>query len=142
MAHPVLAPLAVEVAKPEYDGLSNAQIAAAVNAKTVATAKLVDIGDAVTVLRENGGWYSIKAAAGSNMAAMAAVDIVDDLRAQTINIENPMVQQMGGGLVATNVLTQAQWDAVVALGTVQKAWTESTMGLPFVSEHDVAAVKV
>lgn len=141
MFAPILAPLAVEVAKPEYDGLSNAAIAAAISAKTVSVAKLVDIGDAVTALRENGGWYAVKAAVGSNVAAMAAVDIVEDLRAQTINVANPMVQQMGGGLVATNVLTQAQWDDVVALGTVQTAWTVSTMGLSHVSEHDVAAVR-
>lgn len=141
MTNPILDPLALEVAKPEYAGLSNSEIAAAVNAKTVSVAKLVDIGDAVTALRETGAWFAIKAAAGSNPAAFAAVDLVGDLRAQTINMANPMVQQMGAALVASNLLTQEQWDGVVALGTVQQAWTQSTMGLASISEHDVAAVR-
>lgn len=136
-----LAPLAIEIAKPDYDAMSNAAIADSVNVKRVAVKKMVDIADAVTLLREQGSWYTIKQAAMTNPAAFAAVDLVQDLRAQTINMENAMVQQMGAALVATGLMTQEQWDAVVSLGTVQTPWTEVHCGLPYVSEFDVAAVR-
>lgn len=133
--------LKAELALPAYAGMSNADAAAAINAKSVSVKRLVDIADAVTFLRECGAWYAIKKAADSNPAAYAAVDLVEDLRAQTINVENPMVQQMGAGLVASNLMTQEQWDGVTALGTISVRWTQENCGLPFVSELDVKAAR-
>lgn len=139
--NPAIKILAEELALPEYAEASDKAAADIVNAKTVAKKRLVDIADAVTFLRECGAWYAIKKAANDNPAAYAAVDLVEDLRAQTINMDNPMVQQMGAGLVMSGLMTQEQWDGVTALGIVQAKWTQEMCGLPFVTDHDIKTAR-
>jgi hypothetical protein len=86
---------------------------------TVPTAdRLVPILDITDYLRSNGLWLPIKAAAAQgNGAAAAAVDLNDDVRAQTLDMSLPIVAQMLAALVTAELLTQAQSDAIVALKT-------------------------
>lgn len=113
---------------------------AAVNAMTVAGSdQLVSIADVMSYLRENGLWLPIKAAAGSNQAAAAAVDIAGDLRAQTIDFNLPLVKMLLTALVASGLLTQANADALAAMkNTTQLWWQVKGYSSPF-SENDLIA---
>lgn len=106
-------------------GTTDAKLAA-LNAMTVAGPNApVDVVTATNYMRQNGTWYAIKAAAGSNQAAFAAVDLVNDLRVQTIDFSLPIVVQMGAMLVSANLMTQAQWDGLMALSKTTIPWWQS-----------------
>lgn len=98
---------------------------AAINGEIVKTGRAaVPISGVMTRLRSEGVWLPIKAAAasGESVGAAAAVDLNSDLRMQTIDFDLPIVGQMLADLVQHSLLTQAQADALNAMGDVCDPW--------------------
>lgn len=87
-----------------------------------------------TWLREQGLWLPIKAAAaaGSSQGAVAAIDYNEDPRTDTLDFSLAAVQAMLADLVSHNLLTQAQSNALVAMGTPQVPWVTAESGADLV----------
>lgn len=138
------AALKSEIALPAYAGMTDDQIAATLNAKTVAGPdRQVPIIVLTKYLREAGAWLPIRAAAvaGTSQGAIAAVDYNSDLRAATIDMDAPIVAAMLADLVGHGLLTQAQSDAMVALKATTIPYL-STLGWSVnVTAADVAAAR-
>lgn len=101
---------------------------ATLNAMTVpGTTQPVAIIDAVTYLREQNAWLAIKAAAPTNPAAEAAVDLNDDIRATTVDFSLPGVRAMIDALVTSGYLTTAQSAALIAMGATAVPWWEASI---------------
>lgn len=70
---------------------------------------------------ESGVWFALKAAAAAaspiQAAAATAVELVEDRRFENLDLDNESAQAMLAALVAGGVATQAQVDAIYALGT-------------------------
>lgn len=123
-------------------GDTTAQKLAAINEMMVpGPNQPVAILDAVTWLRAEGLWLGIKAAAlaGTSQGAMAAVDLNEDPRAQTIDFSLPAVQGMLTDLVSHNLLTQAQATALAALGTPPIPWWQANGFTAQITLDDLAA---
>jgi hypothetical protein len=128
--------LAAEIAKPEYAGMSDDSLAAAINAKRVAARRLVPTWEVRRAAIEGGYWPAlVLAAADANDArrglAISVLAWIDDQSGtiQTIDMDRPSTQQMLAGLVAAGFVTQTQADGLNALADTTIAWTES-VGLP------------
>lgn len=119
------AALATEIttdpAKLGYAGMTSVQAAATINAAIIdAPALHVSIPLVMTYLRLNNLWLPIKAAAAQGVvAAIAAVDLNQDLRITTIDFTAPIVVQMLTALQQTTpALLSAQNAAdLTAMGT-------------------------
>lgn len=110
--------IASEIEKLDYAKLSDEEIAAVLEAKTVPVADpIVPIAAIMNYLRSNGLWLPIKAAIGSCVGAEAVVDLNDDIRVQTVDLSLPIVGKMLADLVVHKLLTQEQSDAIMAMGT-------------------------
>ncbi|MTK11608.1 MAG: hypothetical protein F8N39_05805 [Clostridiaceae bacterium] len=100
-----------------YSSMTATQAATAINASTYpGPYKLVPLGAILAYLRTQGAWLGIKAAAASNTAAAAAVDLESDPHAQNLDVSLPQVSQMLASLVSAGLLTAAQSSAIVAMG--------------------------
>lgn len=113
---------------------------AAINTLTVpGPDKLVAIADIMTYLRTYNLWLPIKAAAGTNPAAAAVVDIEEDLRANTIDFSLPIVSQLLAALVQTNLLSQNHADEITAMKATTQLWWQAN-GYPSIfNENDLIA---
>jgi hypothetical protein len=100
----------------------------AVNALTVAGPNVpVPVLQVMTYLRTNNLWMGIKAATATSPGAAAAVDYNSDPRVQTLDVSLPIVQSMLADLVSKTLLTQAQSDAIKAMGTPPIPWWQATV---------------
>lgn len=123
-----------ELKKPEYAELSDQKAADAINQKTEVIEHFVPIHDLKQFAILNGIWPKLKLGQRSSDAQTASVctsviDWVDDLRTLSVDLALPEVQQMIAVLVGSEILTQQQADAIVAMGTKVIPWTQS-VGLP------------
>lgn len=111
---------------PSVTGDSTAVKLAALNAMTAAGPdQKVLIVDATNYLRINGVWLGIKAAAGTVPAAAAAVDIVQDLRQDTLDFSLPIIPYLVGALVTAELITQDQADGLTALKNTIVPWWQA-----------------
>lgn len=129
-----LTTLAEELSKPEYAGMTDQQAADAVNAKTVASTRLVPIWELKQHAILNGYWPLVKAGQLNSDPQVAGlclsvIDWVEDPKLQTIDLTLAPVQGMIAGLVSFGLLTQAQANAVMEMKDVVLTWTQS-VGLP------------
>ena len=129
-----MSPLATELAKPEYAGLSDQQAADAINAKVETVSQLVPIWEVKQHAILNGYWPLVKAGqldANQTKAGLcvSVIDWIDDPKLSTIDVNLPEVQGMLAGLVSFSLMTQAQANEVIAMGSKEVSWT-STVGLP------------
>ncbi len=136
--------LKVELAKPEYEGLSDQEAANAINAKTVTVRKPVPTWQVMQYAIEQGIWPKIVLIREDTEQAdlvlrglcISAVSWIDNPRIQTIDVDLPKVQEMLGGLVAYTIATQEQAAAIVAMGSVTVSWAAhngiSEVGIGFV----------
>ena len=101
----------------------------------------VPIADVSAMLRTSGAWLPIKvaAAAGTSVGAAAAVDLNDDVRMQTIDMDLSIVVAMLADLVLHGLLTQAQSDALVALKVTTIPWWQSAGYSSSISDNDLIA---
>lgn len=127
--------LIAELSKPEYATLSDQHAADAINAKTVASTRLVPIWELKQHAILNGYWPLVKAGQMDSQnpqkagLCLSVIDWVEDPKLQTINLQLAAVQAMIAGLVSFSLLTQSQADEVLAMGSITIPWTQS-VGLP------------
>jgi hypothetical protein len=135
-----LSPLIEELQKPEYTGLSDDEIIAAINAKRVVVREPVENWQILKAATTGTYWADLVIASGR-------ADIPVDVRKLAINVlawvgdpsgntkttdlALPSVQLMLLGLVQAGFATQTQIDDLNALANVSKPWTE-TVGLPVI----------
>lgn len=140
-----LALLTAELAKPAYAEMTDAEKLAAINAKTEARPVALGIlHQALDNMADGQGvpvWEAIEAgtdgAAGFNIACRAAVRL-RSARADypDVDVTSPMFAAQLAALVAGGALTQAQADAVTALGANQRSVAEA-LGLGLVKPGHV-----
>ena len=103
----------------------------------------IDILDVTTFLRNAGrvdgttAWLAIvSAAASGNIAAKAAIDYNSDPRTKNIDLYSPVVTAMLAALVASNVITQAECDGLLAIvPTTIIRW------VPKLTDNDIIAAR-
>jgi hypothetical protein len=108
---------------------TTAEKLAAINAlMVVGPVQPVPIVDVVSYMREVSVWLPIRAAAAAsppNEAAAAAVDLNTDPRTLTIDFTLPIVVEMMAMLVSSALITQAQSNAIVAMGAATIPWWQA-----------------
>ena len=107
---------------------TTAQKLSVINALTVPGANMpVPVLQVMTYLRTNNLWMAIKAATAASAGAAAAVDYNSDQRVQTLDVSLPIVRGMLADLVTHGLLSQAQSDAIIAMGTPSLPWWQATV---------------
>lgn len=111
----------IQALPPEVQAVGTQAIADALSVGRTKVTK-VPIADVQAYLQTQGLWWNIKAVAAdvahpAQSAAIAVLDVAN-ARYENIDMTLPIVAQMLGGLVATNVITQANMDALVGMGVV------------------------
>lgn len=128
-----LQPLADELAKPEYAGLSDQEAADAINAKEVTVRRLVETWRVKQYAIEQGVWAKLKLAKDSPLApdelkglCISILDWIDDSagKIQTVDMDLPSVQYMLGGLVQASLATQEQMAAIIAMANTPIRWVD------------------
>ena len=122
-----------ELRKPEYAGLTDQQAADAVNAKTVTIRQPVAADRVQAAAIASGLWAIVKIAAQNtalpNPPRGAAMSFVDWIEAgRPIDMDGGTVQGVGGVLLAYNLATQDQLDALQALADTAARWVD-TVGI-------------
>jgi hypothetical protein len=145
-----IAALRTEIIRAEYNGMSDAAIATAINAKMVTRNRLTPTWEVKKHAIENGYWPVIVIAAeasNSNQTvrglAISAKDWIDDVggKIQSIDFSLTSAQTLVGGLVAATLITESQGNALLALGSETVRWTV-TIGLAGdVTSNDVNTLR-
>ncbi len=122
-----------ELADAAYAGLSDTDVLAAINAKTVSVARRVPTHEIKRHAIENGYWGSIVLACGDatlpssvRKAAISARDWVDDPagKIETLDMGNATTLTLLGALVAAGLMTDETKASLIALGTQSRLWRE------------------
>ena len=118
-----------ELRKPEYAGLTDQQAADAVNAKTVTIRQPVAAERVQAAAIASGLWAIVKIAAQNtalpNPPRGAAMSFVDWIEAgRPIDMDGGTVQGVGAVLLAYNLATQDQLDALQALADTAARWVD------------------
>ena len=126
----------------ECVGKSDTEIAAILNAKTAARNEPVDLGDIQVYLMSENVWWDIIDAANSTThpayyVCRRAKDYFDSQRVNRVDVTIPLVGQMCGGLVSAGLITQAQLDTIIGMGTVPASRAE-IIELGIVTAGDVS----
>lgn len=145
------AALKAEIAGPAYAGLSDAQIAAALNAPTVDVHRDVPAREIETLLLRSTEWGKVvRTADGRRAAPEAIADICISLvtaaergrdLASASEEDFGRLQAMAEALVDAEVLSDTIRDALLALRTVQIS-RAAQLGLGAVTAGDVQTAKV
>ena len=124
------------------DGSGDAAAAEALNALTVPGAPTpVPVADIVRMLRTRGKWLPIKAAAASNPAAAAAVDLATDPHTGTVDLTLPLVQSLLPGLVAGGFISDQDLADINAMGTPAEPWWRSIGAPAPLNEFDICRAR-
>ena len=125
-----------ELRKPQYQGMSHAAAAAAINSLRVTVRRPVPTWAVRQAAIEGGFWAPLVLARESQVPAVRSLAIsvlswIDDPSGtiQTVDFDRPATVSMRASLVAAGIVTQAQADSLAALANVTIPWTES-VGLP------------
>jgi hypothetical protein len=123
-----------ELSKAEYASLSDQAAADAINAKTVAVRKPVDLWMVVEHSSRNGYRAKLELARtnGNHACQETAINILEYInsqRIQTVDMDLPSTREMVQALVQCQFATQAMADELLALADQAIKWTES-VGLP------------
>jgi hypothetical protein len=126
--------LADELRKPQYQSMSDAEAAAAINAKTLAIRQLVPNWQIKQTAILAGYWAGIKAgqtSANTTAAGLciSVIDWVTDPKIENTDMDIPGVQQMIDGLLTFGFITTTQANDLDALADATVNWT-SENGLP------------
>jgi hypothetical protein len=144
-----LEPLATELAKPEYSGLTDQQAADAINAKTVTVRRLVETWRVKQYAIEQGIWATLKLARENTELpnelrglCISILDWVDDSagKIQTVDMDLPSVQYMLGGLVTATLATQEQVNAILAMADTPIRWVDS-VGMGTIGDGHVRSMR-
>lgn len=123
-----------ELSRPEYASLSDQAAADAINAKTVAIRKPVDLWMVVEHSSRNGYRAKLELARtnGNHPCQETAINILEYInspRLQTVDMDLPSTRGMVQALVQCQFATQLIADELLALADQTIKWTES-VGLP------------
>lgn len=142
-----LAILAAELQLPQYAGLSDAEIAAALNTVGPPSRQRVTIERLQAVSMESGIYTALRVAVGSAETPpqlRALCQTVLDLanaRFADVDLDNPASQQMFGTLRQAGVITAQQAALIDALATVPGHSRADELGLGVVVEVDVQVAR-
>jgi hypothetical protein len=140
-----LQPLVDELRKPQYQSMSDAEAAAAVNAKTVAIRQLVPNWKIKQTAILSGYWAAVKAGqlSANTIAAGLCVSVIDwvtDPKIESTDMDLPGVQQMIDGLLTFGFITTTQANDLDALADSTEPWTQS-VGLDIVGDGHVKSAR-
>lgn len=138
--------LANEIQQPAYAGMSDAEIAAALNAVSATTRRAVSLSALLETAALNGSYAAVKAAAESKAApaqvrgVCASVLVLLSGVFQEVDLDDARVHASVGTLAQAGVLTAAQMGEIDALADVPGTARWQTLGLAAaVTVEDVQA---
>lgn len=138
--------LAAELQQPQYAGMTDAEIMAALNEVGAVTRRAVPLASLLAAAALNGAYAAVKATAESEVApaqvrgVCASVLVLLSGVFTEINLDDPRVQASLGALAQSGVLTQAQMAEIDALADVPGTARWQTLGLAAaVTVEDVQA---
>ncbi|MCG3146099.1 MAG: hypothetical protein HONDAALG_03952 [Gammaproteobacteria bacterium] len=135
--------LATEIQQPAYAGMSDGEIAAALNAVSASTRRAVPLAALLATAALNGSYAAVKAAAESEAApaqvrgVCASVLVLLSGVFQEVNLDDPRVQTNWGALTQAGVLTQVQASEIDALADVPGRSRAQEIGLGTVTVEDI-----
>ncbi len=123
-----LQPLVDELRKPQYQSMTDAEAAAAINAKAVAIRQLVPNWKIKQTAILSGYWAAVKAGqlSANTIAAGLCVSVIDwvtDPKIESTDMDIPGVQQMIDGLLTFGFITTTQANDLDALADATVNWT-------------------
>ncbi len=135
--------LAAELQQPQYAGMTDAEIMAALNAVSASTRRAVPLASLLATAALNGAYAAVKAAAESEAApaqvrgVCASVLVLLSGVFQEVNLDDPRVQTNWGALTQAGVLTQVQASEIDALADVPGRSRAQEIGLGTVTVEDI-----
>lgn len=135
--------LAAELQQPQYAGMSDDEIMAALNEVGAVTRRAVPLASLLATAALNGSYAAVKAAAESEAApaqvrgVCASVLVLLSGVFQEINLDDPRVQTNWGALTQAGVLTQVQASEIDALADVPGRSRAQEIGLGTVTVEDI-----
>lgn len=135
--------LAAELQRPQYAGMTDAEIMAALNEVGAVTRRAVPLASLLAATALNGAYAAVKATAESEAApaqvrgVCASVLVLMSGVFQKINLDDPRVQASLGALAQSGVLTQAQMAEIDALADMPGRSRAQELGLEPVTEQDL-----
>lgn len=135
--------LSNEIRLPQYAGMTDAEIVAALNAVSASTRRAVPLASLLATAALNGSYAAVKAAAESEAApaqvrgVCASVLVLLSGVFQEINLDDPRVQTNWGALTQAGVLTQVQASEIDALADVPGRSRAQEIGLGTVTVEDI-----
>lgn len=135
--------LATEIQQPQYSGMSDDEIMAALNEVGAVTRRAVPLASLLAATALNGAYAAVKVTAESEAApaqvrgVCASVLVLMSGVFQKINLDDPRVQASLGALAQSGVLTQAQMAEIDALADVPGRSRAQELGLEPVTEQDL-----
>ena len=139
--------LANEITVPQYAGMTDAEIVAALNALPAPTRRRVPLAELQARAMEAGVYTALRVVVGNATAPAelrAVAQTVLDLanaRFADVDLDNPASVQMFGALQQAGVITAQQAALIDALATVPGVSRASSLGLGTVTETDVAKAR-
>lgn len=137
--------LSNEISQPQYAGMADAEIAAALNTPGATTRRHIPARDLIATAALNGAYAAIDAGAASDNAQVRglcrSVLVILSLTDQTVNLDDPRVRQMFGALQQARVITAEQAAQIDALATVPGVSRAQALGLGDVAVSDVALAR-
>lgn len=122
-----------------YAAMSDQQVADSLNASIAGPTRYVAIKDIQSYVDSHGLRDGIEQAVGSDAAARATSRLFA-ARYETVDVTLPAIQAVLNGLVASNLITQADADAVTAMGATTTTRAVQVWGIPVTTE-DIAYVR-
>lgn len=135
--------LAAEIALPAYVGMSNDEIAAALNTPGASTRRAVPLAALLATAALNGSYAAVKATEANDNAPAAVrgvcASVLVLLRGvfQEINLDDPRVQASLGALRQAGVISQTQAAEIDALADVPGRSRAQEIGLGTVTVEDI-----
>ena len=139
--------LADEISLPQYSGMSDGEIVAALNTPGASTRRRVPIAELQTRAMESGVYTALRVVVGNEQAPAelrAVAQTVLDLanaRFADVDMDNASAVQMFGALQQAGVITAQQAAMIDALATVPGVSRAVALGLGVVAEADIQAAR-
>ena len=140
--------LADEISLPQYAGMTDTEIAAALNAPGVSTRRRVPISELQARAMEVSVYVALRTAVadpavpGQLRAVCQTVLDLANARFADVDLDNPASVQMFGALQQAGIITPDQAAAIDALATVPGVSRATVLGLGAVTEATVATARL
>lgn len=137
-----------EISQPQYIGMTNAEIAAALNAPGASTRRRVPIAELQARAMESGVYTALRVVVGNAQAPAelrAVAQTVLDLanaRFADVDMDNASALQMFGALQQAGIITPQQAAAIDGLADVPGVSRATALGVGAVTEAMVATARL